>query len=242
MDNKYNIKHIAIIMDGNGRWAQQRGHQRTFGHNHGVEAVHSVVEGAGEMGIPYLTLYAFSTENWNRPKEEIDMLMKLLSKAIADEVDDLMKNNVRVLTTGRIEDLPQVCQDDLQGIVDTTSKNTGLTLLLALSYSGRSELIDTTKKIARKAMNGELDLDTINEETIHQHLYHPEVPDVDIMIRTGGDVRISNFLLWEIAYAELFFSPILWPDFRKEHLQEIVEQFATRERRFGKTGDQVRSH
>ena len=242
MENNYNIKHVAIIMDGNGRWAQQSGHQRTFGHKHGVEAVHSVVEGAGEMQIPYLTLYAFSTENWNRPKEEVDTLMRLFSKAVADETDNLMANNVRVLTIGRVEDLPQESRDDLNYLINTTANNTGLTLVLALSYSGRSELVDAAKRISRKVAAGELDPDKIDENTIHQNLYNPEIPDVDLLIRTGGDIRVSNFLLWEIAYAELFFTPILWPDFRKENLKEIVEQFTTRERRFGKTGEQVRAH
>ncbi len=242
MKNKYNINHVAIIMDGNGRWAQQRGHKRTFGHEHGVEAVHSVVEGAGEMYIPYLTLYAFSTENWNRPKEEIDVLMRLISKAIADELDNLMANNVRVLTTGRIEELPRESREDLERVIETTRNNTGLTLVIALSYSGRSELVDTAKKIAKQAADGLLNPDDISESTIQNNLYHPEIPDVDLMIRTGGDLRVSNFLLWEIAYAELFFSPILWPDFRKEHLREILEQFTSRERRFGKTGEQVRAH
>ena len=242
MNLEHKIKHIAIIMDGNGRWAQQQGHERTFGHRHGVEAVHSVVEGAGEIGIPFLTLYAFSTENWNRPKEEVDLLMTLISKAVADELDNLMANNVRVLTTGRFDDLPQQSRKDLQRIMEATENNTGLTLLLALSYSGRAELIDTARQIARKAASGELDPESVDENTVRQNLYHPEVPDVDLLIRTGGDLRVSNFLLWQIAYAELFFTPILWPDFRKEHLCEIVEQFGTRERRFGKTGEQVRSH
>jgi undecaprenyl diphosphate synthase len=242
MDNKYNIKHVAIIMDGNGRWAQQSGQQRTFGHKHGVEAVHSVVEGAGEMQIPFLTLYAFSTENWNRPKEEVDTLMRLFSKAVADETDNLMANNVRVLTIGRIGDLPQESRDDLNRLIATTANNTGLTLVLALSYSGRAELVDAAKQIARKAADGQLKPEEIDTDTLRQHLYHPEIPDVDLMIRTGGEVRVSNFLLWEIAYAELYFSPILWPDFRKENLKEILDQFASRERRFGKTGEQVRSH
>lgn len=242
MDNNHNIKHVAIIMDGNGRWAQQHGHERTFGHEQGVEAVRSVTEGATEMGIPYLTLYTFSTENWNRPKEEVDMLMRLLTRVIAKEVDTFMKNGVRLLTTGRLDTLPEDCQRSMREAEELTANNKNTTLILALSYSGRSELVDTAKQIARKAANGQLNPDDIDENTIQQHLYHPEIPDVDLLIRTGGDLRISNFLLWEIAYAELFFSPIMWPDFRKEHLREILDQFTHRERRFGKTGEQVRAH
>ena len=242
MDNNHNIRHVAIIMDGNGRWAQQHGHERTFGHEQGVEAVRSVTEGATEMGIPYLTLYTFSTENWNRPKEEVDMLMRLLTRVIAKEVDTFMKNGVRLLTTGRLDTLPEDCQKSMRDAEELTANNKNTTLILALSYSGRSELVDTAKQIARKAANGQLNPDDIDENTIQQHLYHPEIPDVDLLIRTGGDLRISNFLLWEIAYAELFFSPIMWPDFRKDHLREILDQFTQRERRFGKSGEQVRAH
>ena len=238
MDNNHKINHIAIIMDGNGRWAQQRGHERSFGHEQGVEAVRSVTEGATEMGIPYLTLYTFSTENWNRPKEEIDMLMRVIAK----EVDTFMKNGVRLLTTGRMDTLPEECQKSMRDAEEITANNKNTTLILALSYSGRSELVDATKQIAHKAANGQINPDNIDESTLQQHLYHPEIPDVDLLIRTGGDLRISNFLLWEIAYAELFFSPIMWPDFRKDHLREIVDQFVSRERRFGKTGEQVRAH
>ena len=242
MESDKKINHVAIIMDGNGRWAQQQGHQRTFGHENGVESVRSVVEGACELGIPYLTLYAFSTENWNRPKEEIDLLMGLLGKAIAEEVDKLHANGVRLLTTGRMENLPADCQVALQKAMEKTAGNTRLNLVLALSYSGRAELTDMAKSIARQAVAGDLNPDNIDETTIQQHLYHPEIPDVDLMIRTGGDIRVSNFLLWEIAYAELFFTPVLWPDFRKDHLREIVAQFTSRKRRFGKTGEQVRTH
>jgi len=242
MDKEKAIKHIAIIMDGNGRWAQQRGYDRSVGHESGLEAVRSVVEGARDLKIPYLTLYTFSTENWNRPKEEIDMLMRLLVKAILDEVPDLDKNGVRLLTTGRMETLPEECQEHLQKAMAQTAHNTNLNLVLALSYSGRSELVDTTRRIAQEAVNGQINPAEVDEKTIQQHLYHPEIPDVDLMIRTGGDMRISNFLLWQIAYAELFFSPVMWPDFRKTHLKEIVEQFGSRERRFGQTGEQVRSH
>lgn len=229
-------------MDGNGRWAQQQGQQRTFGHEHGVKAVRSVVEGTCELQIPYLTLYTFSTENWNRPQAEIDMLMRLLTTAIAQEVDELHRNGVRLLTTGRLENLPSDCQKSLKEAMAKTAGNRRLTLVLALSYSGRAEIVDMAKQISRLSAAGALNPDDIDEKLVQQYLYHPDIPDVDLMIRTGGDLRISNFLLWQIAYAELFFSPILWPDFRKEHLFEIVRQFTSRERRFGKTGDQVRAH
>ena len=242
MDNDKKIKHIAIIMDGNGRWAQQHGHERFFGHEHGVETVRRVVEETTALGIHYLTLNTFSTENWNRPKEEVDMLMRLLTSAIAKEVDDLHANGVRLLTTGRLQNLPEDCQKSLRAAMDKTAGNTRLTLILALSYSGRAEITDMAKAIAREAVAGQLNPDTIDETTIQQHLYNPEIPDVDLMIRTGGDLRISNFLLWQVAYAELFFTPVLWPDFSKEDLREIVAQFGSRERRFGKTGEQVRAH
>ena len=242
MDNNKKINHIAIIMDGNGRWAQQHGHERGFGHQNGVESVRSVVECARELGIPYLTLYTFSTENWNRPKEEIELLMHLLVKAIAEEVPKLDENGVRLHVSGRIDKLPKVCQEALQEALEQTAHNDKLNLILALSYSGRAELADAAQSIAQEAASGCLDPATVNEQTIHDHLYHPEFPDVDLLIRTGGDMRISNFLLWQIAYAELFFSPIMWPDFRKEHMREIVAQFGSRERRFGKTGEQVRAH
>lgn len=242
MDTGKKINHVAIIMDGNGRWAQQQGHDRSFGHEVGVSSVRSVVEGACELGIPNLTIYTFSTENWNRPKEEVDMLMHLLTKTIAREVPDLDKNGVRVLVTGRLDTLPEECQKSMQEAIDQTAKNTRLNLVLALSYSGRSELVDASRRIARQVADGQLSVDEIDENTVRQNLYHPEIPDVDLMIRTGGDMRVSNFLLWQIAYAELFFTPVLWPDFNKDHLCEIVEQFTSRERRFGKTGEQVRAH
>ncbi len=235
------LKHIAIIMDGNGRWAQRQGKDRSFGHKQGIESVRNVVEGASQKQIPFLTLYAFSTENWNRPEEEIDLLMQLLASAIVNEVPTLMKNNVRLKTSGRIDTLPVDCQNSLQKAVVQTSTNTGLTLVLALSYSGRSELVDAAKKISEKVKFGTLNPDDISEETFSQNLYNPDVPDVDLMIRTGGDTRISNFLLWQIAYSELFFTPIMWPDFKKENLFDIIELFYTRERRFGKTGEQVQT-
>lgn len=233
-------RHVAVVMDGNGRWAQQHGHERTYGHQNAIEAVRSTIEGAGELGIQYLTLYTFSTENWNRPKTEVDMLMTLLVQSIHNELEGLMKNQVRLMVTGRMEDLPEACRQSLQDAIDQTAGNKGLTLVLALSYSGRAEIIDMVRKIARQTVAGELQLDEISEQTVQQNLYHGDVPDPDIMIRTGGDCRISNFLLWQLAYAELFFVSKMWPDFRKQDLFDIVRAFQTRERRFGKTGEQVR--
>lgn len=240
-DNRRNLpRHIAVVMDGNGRWAQQHGHERTYGHQNAIEAVRSTIEGAAELGIQYLTLYTFSTENWNRPKEEVEMLMTLLVQSIHNELEGLMKNQVRLMMTGRMEDLPEVCRQSMQDAIDQTAGNKGLTLVLALSYSGRAEIIDMVRKIARQTVAGELQLDEISEQTVQQNLYHGDVPDPDIMIRTGGDCRISNFLLWQLAYTELFFVPKMWPDFRKQDLFDIVRAFQTRERRFGKTGEQVR--
>lgn len=233
-------KHIAIIMDGNGRWAQQHGHKRTFGHQNGVEAVRSVIEGAAEMGVQYLTLYAFSTENWNRPKEEVEMLMALLVQSIRNELEKLNKNQIRLMMTGRMYDLPTSCQKELQDAIDQTAGNKGLTVILALSYSGRAELTDMARAIACDVAAGKLTPEQISSETVQQHLYHGNIPDPDILIRTGGDFRISNFLLWELAYTELFFVPTMWPDFRKEDLREIILDFQTRERRYGMTGEQVR--
>lgn len=235
-------KHVAIIMDGNGRWAQQQGHERTFGHQNGVESVRSTIEGAAEMGIQYLTLYAFSTENWNRPQHEVEMLMNLLVQSIHNELEQLKKNHVRLMMTGRLNDLPASCHEALQDAINQTAQNDGLTVILALSYSGRTELTDSVRQIAQRCLNGELDAQNIQVEDIQRNLYHPEIPDPDILIRTGGDFRISNFLLWEIAYTELFFVPILWPDFRKKDLQEIVSSYQHRERRFGKTSEQIREH
>lgn len=234
-------KHVAIIMDGNGRWAQQQGCQRTFGHANGVESVRSVIEGAAELGIRYLTLYAFSTENWNRPKEEVDMLMTLLVQSIQKEIEGLKKNNIRLQMTGRMEDLPENCQRELLEAIKETSSNRGLTVILALSYSGRAEIVDMVKSMASEALAGKFDPKDITPEMVQSHLYHGTIPDPDILIRTGGDSRISNFLLWELAYTELFFVPTMWPDFRKEDLREIILDFQTRERRYGKTGEQVRA-
>ena len=234
--------HIAVIMDGNGRWAQQRGHERTYGHKAGVDAVRSVIEGAGELGVKYLTLYTFSTENWNRPKEEVDMLMGLLVQSIHNELEELMAKHVRLLIQGQMQDLPESCRAAMQSAIDQTANNDGLTLILALSYSGRTEITRAAKAIAQEVSQGTLRVEDIQPDTITQHLYHSDVPDPDMLIRTGGECRISNFLLWQMAYTEFFFVPVMWPDFRKEDLREIIIDFQSRERRYGKTGMQVREH
>ena len=231
---------MAIIMDGNGRWAEQNGLDRIFGHKEGVEAVRSVVEGAGEIGIEYLTLYAFSTENWNRPKEEVNALMGLLVHAIVAETDNLHKNNVSLRTIGDIASLPLEVQRNLDGAIEKTAANTGLRLVLALSYSGRWELVEAVKKIADELKNDKIVKSSINEELIGKYLPTFGLPDPELLIRTGGEFRVSNFLLWQIAYTELFFSQKLWPDYRKEDLFEAVNDFQKRERRFGKTSEQIR--
>lgn len=231
---------MAIIMDGNGRWARQRGMERVFGHQEGAKAVRRVVEAAGRAGISYLTLYTFSTENWNRPAEEVNALMALLGKAIQNEVPDLMKNNVRLNAIGCLDDLPAQCREALEQAMDATSANTGMTLSLALSYSGRSELRNAFRKIGESVVNKEIMPDEITEQTIADHLYTASIPDPDVLIRTGGECRISNFLLWQLAYTEFFFLPVMWPDFSEQHLLSVLEQYQNRERRFGKTSDQVR--
>ena len=233
-------QHVAIIMDGNGRWAEQNGLDRIFGHKEGVEAVRSVVEGAGELGIEYLTLYAFSTENWNRPKEEVNALMGLLVHAIVAETDNLHKNNVSLRTIGDIASLPLEVQTNLAGAIDKTAANTGLRLVLALSYSGRWELVEAAKKIADELKNDKIVKSSINEELIGKYLPTFGLPDPELLIRTGGEFRVSNFLLWQIAYTELYFTQKLWPNYRKEDLFEAVNDFQRRERRFGKTSEQIR--
>lgn len=226
-------------MDGNGRWAIEHGKDRVFGHQNGVESVRSVIEGAGEFGVKYLTLYAFSTENWSRPKEEVDALMSLLVKSIKLELNNLMKNKVRLLSIGDLNSLPLECKEELLDAINTTQNNTGLTVVLALSYSSKWELTDALKKIAIQVKNGYLSPEQINEDTIQKNLNTSHIPDPDILLRTGREQRISNFLLWQIAYAELFFSPILWPDFRKEDLFHVIKEYNNRERRFGKTSEQL---
>jgi len=233
-------EHIAIIMDGNGRWAQQNGMDRYRGHEEGGVSVRKIVEAAGEIGIRYLTLYAFSTENWNRPPSEVDALMSLMIVTIHRETPDLMKNNVRLQAIGDIDRLPQETKESLLGCMEETSRNTGLTLILALSYSARWEITEAARQIACKVQEGSLDVQTINEETIARHLTTKNIPDPDLLIRTGGESRISNFLLWQLAYAELYFTAVYWPDFRENNFYEAILDFQKRERRFGKTGEQVK--
>ena len=231
--------HVAIIMDGNGRWAAQFGNERTFGHEHGVEAVRSVVEGASEIGIKYLTLYAFSTENWSRPQEEVDALMGLLVHAISEETDELLKSNVRLQVIGDVKSLPEHVQEKLAWSIDKLKSSSGLTLVLALSYSSKWEIVEAVKKIAEHVKSGKLEPPEINCEMMDSFLHTSEMPDPELLIRTSGECRISNFLLWQIAYSELYFTPKLWPDFRKEDLYEAIFDFQNRERRFGKTSQQL---
>ncbi|WP_341227515.1 isoprenyl transferase [uncultured Arcticibacterium sp.] len=234
-------KHIAVIMDGNGRWAKKQGAMRIFGHHHGIKAVRETVEACGELGIEYLTLYTFSTENWSRPKIEVDGIMKLLISTIAKEIPDLNKNNVRLKTIGDLESLPTSAREEMLKGIKLTENNTGLTLNLALSYSGRWDIIQAVKEIASKVKKGEINIDNINEASFSRYLATEESPEVDLLVRTGGDHRISNYLLWQSAYAELLFlDDIFWPEFRKKDLFNAVYTYQQRERRFGKTGDQVK--
>lgn len=235
-------KHIAIIMDGNGRWAKQKGNIRLFGHNNGAKAVNEVVEASVELGIEHLTLYAFSTENWNRPRLEIEGLMKLLVSTIDKELQKLMTHNVRLSTIGEIHKLPPKVQNKLQHAIDETANNKGTNLNLAISYSGRWEITEAIKQIANEVKKGSITLENITDNTINQYLSTYSIPDPELLIRTSGEYRISNFLLWQIAYTELFFSPKLWPDFNKEDFFEAIYSYQQRERRFGKTGEQLNSN
>ena len=232
-------RHIAIIMDGNGRWAKEKGKLRVFGHHNGVVSVRDVVEGACNLDLQYLTLYTFSSENWNRPKLEVMAIMELMVNTIHKEIDNFMKKNVRLNAIGDLQMLPKKCYQELKNAIDTTAGNTGLTLTLALSYSSRREIVRAAKNIAIKVKNGELDIEDINEELFENNLYTGDMPDPELLIRTSGEFRISNYLLWQIAYAELYFTPKLWPDFRKEDLYEAIADYQKRERRFGKTSEQV---
>lgn len=232
-------RHIAIIMDGNGRWAEKNGKERTFGHENGVESVRSVVEGAGEIGVKYLTLYAFSTENWGRPQSEVDALMGLLVHAISNETDELMRKKVRLQVIGDVKSLPENVQSKLAWCIDTLKDNTGLTLVLALSYSSKWEITEAVKKIAEDVQNKKIKTDDIDKDLIDNYLNTAGMPDPELLIRTSGENRISNFLLWQIAYSELYFTPVLWPDFRKEDLFKAIFDFQHRERRFGKTSEQL---
>lgn len=232
-------KHIAVIMDGNGRWAKQRGGIRIFGHKNAVTAVRETVEAAAELGVEYLTLYAFSTENWSRPESEVSALMQLLVTTIRKEAASLNKNNIRLQTIGNTESLPKNCQRELMEAMELTKDNTRMTLVLALSYSGRWDLTQAMRKVAAKVEQGELSSADINESVVVNHLTTAGMPDPELLIRTSGEMRISNFLLWQLAYTELYITELLWPDFRKQHLYEAIISYQRRERRFGKTSEQL---
>lgn len=232
-------RHVAIIMDGNGRWAKRQGLARMFGHRQGVETVHRITEAAAALGVSYLTLYTFSTENWNRPKDEVDALMALLVDTIAKETPTLMNNNVRLQTIGDLSRLPKVTYENFMSCIEQTSVNTGLTLVIALSYSARWELIRSTRLIAEAVKEGKMLLEEINEETISSYLTTSSMPDPDLLIRTSGELRISNFLLWQLAYSELYFTDCLWPEFTTEEFYRAIVDYQHRERRFGKTSEQI---
>ena len=238
--NKDNIpNHVAIIMDGNGRWAKQKGKLRVFGHKNGVKAVQATIEASAKIGIKFVTLYAFSTENWNRPKLEVNALMSLLIDTIKNEVKTLNKNKIRLMAIGDLASLPKNAQEKLQIAIDDTADNTKMTLVLALSYSAKSEITEAIRNIAQQVKAGDLDVESINESIIDNFLYTKEIPDPELMIRTSGEHRISNFLLWQLAYSELYFTSKLWPDFREEDLYDALICYQRRERRFGKTSEQL---
>jgi undecaprenyl diphosphate synthase len=232
-------RHIAVIMDGNGRWAKKKGAMRIFGHRNAVKAVREVIEGCGELAVDYLTLYAFSTENWSRPKEEVEGLMELLVNTLRQEIKSLMENRVKLITIGDTSHLPVNCQQDLAWAIDQTKNNTGLTVILALSYSGRWEIVQAAKHLAEAVKGGQFKPEQITEQVFEQYLQTAGIPDPELLIRTSGELRISNFLLWQIAYTELYITQTLWPDFRKEDLYEAIWSYQKRERRFGKTSEQL---
>jgi undecaprenyl diphosphate synthase len=232
-------RHLAVIMDGNGRWAKKRGLFRTKGHENGAKAVKQVVEACGEIKIPYLTLYAFSKENWNRPKIEVELLMTLLISSLKKELKNLQENDIRLLAVGNINELPNKVLKELLEVIDKTKNNKQLTLTLALSYGSRQEIVKTIKEISLKVKNNLISPENIDDSLINNHLYTQDLPDVDLLIRTSGEQRVSNFLLWQIAYAEMYFTETLWPDFNKEDLFEAVLNYQNRERRFGKTSEQL---
>ena len=231
--------HVAIIMDGNGRWAKQQGFMRVIAHENGTKAVRQAVEASAEIGIKNLTLYAFSTENWKRPKLEVQTLMKLLVKSLKREIKTLQDNNIKLSAIGSLHDLPQKAQQELLDVIEKTKNNTNMTLTLALSYGSREEIVNVIKELSVKVKNNIISPESIDESIINKHLYTQNLPDVDLLIRTSGEQRISNFLLWQIAYAELYFTDILWPDFKKENLYEALINYQNRERRFGKTSEQL---
>jgi undecaprenyl diphosphate synthase len=240
LDKKTLPKHLAIIMDGNGRWAKQQGLLRALGHENGTKSVRVVVEACAELNIPFLTLYAFSTENWNRPKREVELLMKLLVASLKKEIKTLQDNEIKLTAIGNLDTLPKKVYKELLEVIDKTKDNTNMTLTLALSYGSREELVKTVKEISLKVKNNLISRDAIDESVINNHLYTRNLPDVDLLIRTSGEQRISNFLLWQLAYAELYFTDTLWPDFTKTHLFEAFLKYQNRERRFGKTSEQLK--
>jgi undecaprenyl diphosphate synthase len=233
-------RHLAIIMDGNGRWAKQKGMMRAFGHENGSKSVRMTVETCARLGIENLTLYAFSTENWNRPKLEVDTLMKLLVSSMRKEFKTINENNIKVNAIGNLEMLPKRVYSELQDVIEKTKNNSRMTLTLALSYGSREEIVNTVKILCDKVKNNIISIDAIDESIINQHLYTQNLPDVDLLVRTSGEYRISNFLLWQIAYAELYFTDVLWPDFKEEDLYEAIASYQKRERRFGKTSEQIK--
>ena len=232
-------KHIAIIMDGNGRWAKEKGFMRVFGHENGTKSVRTTVETCVDLGVENLTLYAFSTENWNRPKLEVKTLMQLLISSLKKEMDTMQKNSVRLNVIGNLEHLPKKVQDELLQVIEATKENTKMTLTLALSYGSRDEIVNATKQICDKVKNNIISIEKIDDALINEHLYTRNLPDVDLLIRTSGEKRISNFLLWQIAYAELYFTDVYWPDFQNEDLYGAIINYQKRERRFGKTSEQL---
>lgn len=234
-------KHVAIIMDGNGRWAKKKGAARVFGHRNAIKAVRDVTEGCAELGVEYLTLYAFSTENWSRPKLEVTALMELLVSTLSSEMKTLMDNSIKLDTIGDTSSLPKKCQRELKEAMEKTSKNSRMTLVLALSYSGRWDMTQATKAIAQDVSNGTLNAENIDQGLIDKYLNTSGIPDPELLIRTSGEQRISNFLLWQMAYTEFFITDTLWPDFRKDHLYEALISFQERERRFGMTSEQLKS-
>jgi undecaprenyl diphosphate synthase len=239
--NKDNLpKHLAIIMDGNGRWAKQKGLLRAFGHENGTKSVKETIKICAKLGIEYLTLYAFSTENWNRPKLEVQALMKILINSLRKELGTLQENNIRLNAIGNLDRLPKSAQKELMDVIEKTKNNTRLTLTLALSYGSREELVNAVRIISDKVKNNIISIDTIDDSIINEHLYTQNLPDVDLLIRTSGEHRISNFLLWQIAYAELYFTDVLWPDFKEQDLYEAIISYQKRERRFGKTSEQIK--
>lgn len=233
-------KHLSIIMDGNGRWAKQKGLMRAMGHENGTKSVKTTIETCAKLGLEFLTLYAFSTENWNRPKLEVETLMKLLVNSLKKELQTLKDNNIKLHAIGNLEKLPKSAYTELLDVIEATKQNTRMTLTLALSYGSREEIVMAVKNISDKVKNNIISIDAIDDSIINEHLYTQNLPEVDLLIRTSGEHRISNFLLWQIAYAELYFTDVLWPDFKEQHLYEAIISYQKRERRFGKTSEQIK--